>query len=69
MIQRILTQSAVRSLFSSTKTIESVGKYSEKYTKARTMMQLYNLGPIVIGDVFVAPNATIAGNLSIVMVR
>ncbi len=25
------------------------------------MLQLYNLGQVIVGDVFVAPNATIAG--------
>jgi len=60
MLQRIFNQSIIRNLFS-TKKLESVGKYAEKYTKARTLMQLYNLGPVIVGDVFIAPNATIAG--------
>jgi hypothetical protein len=60
MLQRIFNQSIIRNLFS-TKKLESVGKYTEKYTKARTLMQLYNLGPVIVGDVFIAPNATIAG--------
>jgi hypothetical protein len=60
MIQKLLSTSAVRGFFS-TKKLEALGKYSEKYTKARTIMQLYNLGPVIVGDVFVAPNATIAG--------
>lgn len=61
-MQRILNLGVVRSLFS-TKKIEAAGKYSEKYSKARTLLQLYNLSPVIVGDVFIAPNATIAGNV------
>ncbi len=28
-------------------------------------MELYNLGPVIVGDVFVAPNATIAGTFNL----
>jgi carbonic anhydrase/acetyltransferase-like protein (isoleucine patch superfamily) len=30
------------------------------------MLQLYNLAPLVVGDVFIAPNATIAGNFLVI---
>jgi len=29
------------------------------------MMNLYNLDPVIAGDVFIAPNATIAGEVFI----
>ncbi len=49
--------------FSTEKQLTGVGKYSEAVSKARAVMPLYDLHPMLDGDIFVAPNATVIGEV------
>ena len=48
-----------------TKKLDIPKKYSETVSKARTVMPLYHLVPYMEGDIFVAPNASIIGEVFI----
>lgn len=52
-----------RRSFCSSKAIEAPKKFSETISRARATMNLYDLTPHNIGTVFIAPNATIVGDV------
>ena len=60
MLKNIATRALYRCLFS-TQAIEAPKKYSETISKARAVMPLYSLTPNAVGNVFIAPNATVVG--------
>lgn len=62
-MRRIISQGSMLKSYFCTRSIDGVKKYSERITKARNILTLYNLRPQAIGDVFIAPNATIAGDV------
>ena len=62
MLKNIVVRAFLRS-FSSSKAIEAPKKFSETISKARAVMNLYELTPYSVGEVFVAPNATIVGDV------
>lgn len=64
MLKSAVVRSFLRA-FSSSKVIEAPKKYSETISKARAVMKLYDLQPFFISDSFVAPNATIVGDVFI----
>lgn len=43
--------------------IEGPRKYSESFSRARNVMDLYNLEVVHEGNIFIAPNATIVGEV------
>lgn len=43
--------------------LEGPRKYSESFSRARNVMDLYNLQVAHEGDIFIAPNATIVGEV------
>ena len=47
----------------STKRLEAPKKYSESFSRARNIMDLYDLNVSNEGFIFVAPNATIVGDV------
>jgi hypothetical protein len=49
--------------FFATQRLEAPRRYSETVSRARNIMDLYNLTPFNEGVVFVAPNATIVGDV------
>lgn len=66
MLKNLVTRGLLRSLFSTqTKAIEAPKKYSETISKSRVILPLYNLEPTSQGELFVAPNATLAGDIVI----
>jgi hypothetical protein len=38
-------------------------KYVEPFNRSRTIMDIYNLTPVSEGEIFIAPNATIVGEV------
>ena len=62
MLRNIATRALFRCLFS-TQAIEAPKKYSETISKARAVMPLYSLTPNAVGNVFIAPNATVVGEV------
>ena len=62
MLKNIATRALFRCLFS-TQAIEAPKKYSETISKARAVMPLYSLTPNAVGNVFIAPNATVVGEV------
>lgn len=66
MLKNLGTRNLLRFLFSSqTKAIEAPKKYSESISKARVILPLYKLEPASQGEIFIAPNATVAGEVTI----
>jgi hypothetical protein len=65
MLKNIIAKSINRYLFcaETNKAIEARKKFSEPYTKARCVMSLYNLTPKSFGNTFIAPNATVIGEV------
>lgn len=51
--------------FFSTKKIDGPKKYSESFNRSRNIMDLYDLQVLNEGFIFVAPNATIIGDVFI----
>jgi len=49
--------------FSQNQHIEGPRKYSETFSRARNVMDLYNLEVYHEGNIFIAPNATIVGEV------
>ncbi len=62
-MRRLISQGSTLKSFFSTESIEGVKKYSESITKARNILKLYSLQPTALGNIFIAPNATIAGDV------
>lgn len=62
MLKNIATRAFFRCLFS-TQAIEAPKKYSEIISKARAVMPLYSLTPNSVGNIFIAPNATVVGEV------
>jgi gamma-carbonic anhydrase len=49
--------------FSQNQHIEGPRKYGETFSRARNVMDLYNLEVYHEGNIFIAPNATIVGEV------
>lgn len=47
----------------STRVIEAPKRFAEVISKARAVMPLYSLAPRAVGSNFIAPNATIVGEV------
>jgi hypothetical protein len=47
----------------STKQLEAPKKYSETFSRARNIMDIYDLATYNEGFIFVAPNATVVGEV------
>ena len=61
-MKNIATRAVYRALFC-TKAIEAPKKFSETISKARAVMPLYELTPKSFSECFIAPNATVVGEV------
>jgi hypothetical protein len=50
-------------LFSSTQRLQAPRKYSDSFNRSRNIMDLYDLNVYSEGFVFIAPNATVVGDV------
>ena len=62
MMQSLLRRGLGTYLMSSGR-LQGPRKYSEPLSKARNIMNLYELSPINEGMIFLAPNATVIGDV------
>lgn len=51
------------SKFCTQQVIQAPKKFSQTISKARPVMNLYELSPNLVGKVFIAPNATVVGDI------
>lgn len=62
MLAQRLLRGVCRSLFS-TNRLEAPKKYTESFNRSRTIMDLYDLNVYNEGFIFLAPNATLVGDV------
>ena len=62
-IHNMLAKRLFKLFSSQTHRIEAPKKYSETFSRARNVMDLYDLNVFNEGNIFIAPNASVIGDI------